>query len=110
MNEFDIKAAEWDMNPMHTDRSVAIAREIMEKIPLNKEMNVLEYGAGTGITSFILREHVREITLMDSSEEMVRVTNEKIKSLNVKNLRSLFFDLETNDFHGKTFDLILLKW
>jgi hypothetical protein len=28
MNEFDIKAAEWDKNPMHWDQSEAIANEI----------------------------------------------------------------------------------
>jgi ubiquinone/menaquinone biosynthesis C-methylase UbiE len=109
MNEFDIKAAEWDMNPMHRDRSVAIAKAIMEKIPLNKKMNVLEYGAGTGMTSFILKDHVKEITLMDNSAEMVRVMNEKITSAKVKNLRSLFFNLETDDFHGTTFDLIFTQ-
>lgn len=109
MNEFDIKASEWDMNPMHRDRSVAIAKAIMEKIPLNNKMNVLEYGAGTGITSFILKDHVKEITLMDNSAEMVRVMNEKITSAKVKNLRSLFFNLETDDFHGTTFDLIFTQ-
>jgi len=109
MNEFDIKAAEWDMNPMHHDRSVAIAKAIMEKVPLNKNMNVLEYGAGTGITSFILRDHVKEITLMDNSAEMVRVMNEKITSAKVKNLRSMFFNLETDDYHGTTFDLIFTQ-
>jgi hypothetical protein len=35
MNEFDIKAAEWDTNPMHWDRSEAIAKEILNRIPLN---------------------------------------------------------------------------
>jgi hypothetical protein len=28
MNEFDVKAAEWDNNPMHWARSEAIANEI----------------------------------------------------------------------------------
>jgi hypothetical protein len=38
MNEFDIKAAGWDSNPMHWDRSEAIAKEIIKLIPLKKEM------------------------------------------------------------------------
>ena len=91
MNEFDIKAAEWDLNPMHRDRSVAIAKEIMEKIPLKKEMTVLEYGAGTGITSFILKDHVKEITIMDNSAEMVRVMNEKIKTSKRKKSQNALF-------------------
>ena len=73
MNEFDIKAAEWDKNPMHWDRSEAISNQIKKLIPLSKQMTALEYGAGTGITSFLLKDHLKEITLMDNSSEMVRL-------------------------------------
>jgi tRNA (cmo5U34)-methyltransferase len=109
MNEFDIKAAEWDLNPMHFDRSLAIAKEIIENIPLNNEMTVMEYGAGTGITSFLLKDYVKDITLMDNSTEMVRIMNEKIKSKNAINLKALNFNLETDDFTIGTFDLIFTQ-
>ncbi len=106
MNEFDIKAGEWDNNPMQWDRSVAIANEIKELIPLHNGMTALEYGAGTGITSFLLKDHLKEITLMDNSTEMVRVMNEKIKESKAKNLIALNFDLEHFDYNGGKFDLI----
>jgi ubiquinone/menaquinone biosynthesis C-methylase UbiE len=106
MNEFDIKAAEWDNNPMHWERSEAIATEIIKLIPLNKEMNALEYGAGTGIASFLLRDYLKDITLMDSSAEMIRVINGKIESSKVKNLRTLNFNLETEEYKDGRFDLI----
>ena len=109
MNEFDIKAAGWDQNPMHWDRSEAIANEIKNLIPLNKEMSALEYGAGTGITSFLLRDHLKEITLMDNSAEMVRIMNEKIKASDTKNLKVVNFDLEHSDYYGKKFDLIFTQ-
>lgn len=109
MNEFDIKAAGWDDNPMHWDRSRAIADEITNLIPLNKDWSALEYGAGTGISSFLLRDKLKEITLMDNSAEMVRVTNEKIESSKVKNLKTLNFDLEHNDYNGGKFDLIFTQ-
>ena len=109
INEFDIKAAEWDKNPMHWDRSVAIANEIKKLIPLKKQMVALEYGAGTGITSFLLKDYLKEITLMDSSSEMVRVMNEKIKTTKVKNLKTLNFDLEHTDYKGGKFDLIFTQ-
>lgn len=108
-NEFDIKAAEWDKNPMHWDRSEAIANEIKTMIPLNKDMKALEYGAGTGITSFLLKDYLREITLMDNSTEMVKVMNEKIRATNVKNIKALNFDLEHHDYKEETFDLILTQ-
>jgi tRNA (cmo5U34)-methyltransferase len=109
INEFDIKAAEWDKNPMHLDRSVVITNQIKKLIPLNKQMAALEYGAGTGIASFLLNDYLKEITLMDSSSEMVRVMNEKIKSTKVKNLKTLNFDLEHLDYKGKNFDLIFTQ-
>jgi tRNA (cmo5U34)-methyltransferase len=109
MNEFDVKAAGWDQNPMHWDRSEAIASEIKRLIPLNTEMRALEYGAGTGIASFLLKDHLKEITLMDNSSEMVRVMTEKIKTSKVQNLKVLNFNLEQNDYKNGMFDLIFTQ-
>ena len=109
MNEFDSKAAEWDNDPMHWDRSEAIANEVKSMIPLNKEMRVLEYGAGTGITSFLLKDSVKEITLMDNSSEMVRIMTEKIETSKAKNLKALNFDLEHGDYINEKYDLILTQ-
>jgi len=109
MNEFDIKAAEWDNDPIHWDRSATVANEIKNLIPLTKEMIALEYGAGTGITSFLLKDHLKEIILMDNSTEMVKVMNQKIESSQVKNLKVLLFDLEHYDYESGTFDLIFTQ-
>jgi 2-polyprenyl-3-methyl-5-hydroxy-6-metoxy-1,4-benzoquinol methylase len=109
MNEFDVKAAAWDQNPMHRDRSETIANDIKMIIPLNREMTALEYGAGTGITSFLLKDHLKMITLMDNSAEMVKVMNEKIISSEVNNMIPLNFDLEHNDYRNGKFDLILTQ-
>ena len=91
------------------ERSKAIANEIINLIPLTKEMRALEFGAGTGITSFLLKDHLKEITLMDSSREMVRVMNEKIESSKVKNLKAIFFNLENEEFNDGKFDLIFTQ-
>ena len=109
MNEFDIKAAEWDNNPMHRERSGAIADGIIDSIPLNKEMKVLEFGAGTGITSFLIRDHVNEITLMDNSPEMVKVMNEKIRASHATNLKALNFNLELSEYDDEKFDLVITQ-
>lgn len=106
INEFDIKAEAWDNNPMHFERSRVIAESISRIIPLNKGMAALEFGAGTGITSFLLRNMVKEIIMMDNSEGMVKIMNEKIKSSGASNLKALNFDLEQNDYEGIRFDLI----
>ncbi|MCE5345025.1 MAG: class I SAM-dependent methyltransferase [Bacteroidales bacterium] len=109
MNLFDIKAAEWDKNPVHRKISEAVVNKMKTAIPLNKEMTALEYGAGTGITSLLLGDYVREITLMDNSTEMIKVTNENIESAKVKNLKTLYFDLECADYLDGKFDLIFAQ-
>lgn len=106
MNEFDLKAAEWDQNPIIWERAEAIANEIKRLIPLKKQMTALEFGAGTGVTSFILKDFLKEITLMDNSTEMVKVMNNKIKTSHVKNLKTLNFNLEQDDFKDAKFDFI----
>ncbi len=109
MNEFDIKAASWDQNPLNRQRSEAVVNEIKNLIPLNPGMAALEYGAGTGIASLLLKDKLREITLMDSSSEMVRITEEKIASVGVTNMKALNFDLEHRDYTNGKFDLIFTQ-
>ena len=98
MNEFDIKAAGWDQNPIHRERSEAIANEIKKQIPLKKEMTALEYGAGTGITSFLLKDYLKEITLMDNSTEMLNVIKDKIRATKSENMKVMNFNLENSEY------------
>ena len=94
---------------MHRERSEAITNGITDSIPLNKEMKVLEFGAGTGITSFLIKDRVKEITLMDNSSEMVKVMNEKIRASHATNLKAVNFNLELSDYDVKKFDLVITQ-
>jgi tRNA (cmo5U34)-methyltransferase len=47
--------------------------------------------------------------LMDSSSEMVRAINDKIRTTEVKNLKTLNFDLEHKDYKAGKFDLIFTQ-
>jgi tRNA (cmo5U34)-methyltransferase len=109
MNEFDIKAEGWDQNPMHWDRSVAIVKELLKQVPVRKEMTAMEFGAGTGITSFLLKDHLKEITMLDSSAEMVKIMNEKVKSAGTHNLKPVLLDLENEEWTAEKFDLLITQ-
>lgn len=109
MNEFDIKAAGWDHNKMHWERSEAIARGIIETIPLKSSWRALEYGSGTGITSFFLRNHLKEIIMMDNSQEMVKTMEKKIRDESVYNLKPVLHDLVKQEWNGQKFDLIFTQ-
>ena len=105
MSDFDSVARTWDENPMHLERSQAIAAKMEQMLPLSKKMKALEYGAGTGILSFILREKLSSIVMMDSSSEMVKVMEEKVAGRNATNLLPVCFNL-VNELPGQLFDLI----
>ncbi len=109
MSEFDAKAGDWDKNPMHWNRSVAIADEILKILPIKPYFRAMEFGAGTGILSFLLKDHLKEILLIDNSAEMIRLTNEKIEASGVSNLQTKFFDLEHLDLTGDKFNLIFTQ-
>jgi ubiquinone/menaquinone biosynthesis C-methylase UbiE len=104
-----LKAEGWDLNPLHLERSEAVAKQILERIPVKPGMNALEYGAGTGITSFILKDYLKEITMVDFSSEMVKIMNGKIESAGVKNLKTIYYDFEKETWSGEKFDLIMTQ-
>lgn len=105
-NEFDNKARGWDKESIHWERSKAIAERILHIFPETQKMNALDYGAGTGILGFMLSDKFLEITLMDSSEEMVKVLQEKVCENNAVNLKPLLFNLEEEEYKTKTFNFI----
>ena len=105
MSEFDSKAREWDNDQRHVDRAVAIAAEMKKQIPVKSGMRALEYGAGTGLLSFELKDVFQEIVLMDNSQEMIRVCEEKCLFYKTPQIKPLLFDLEHHDYPGK-FDMI----
>jgi ubiquinone/menaquinone biosynthesis C-methylase UbiE len=69
----------------------------------------LEYGAGTGILSFLLSESFSEITLMDNSKEMVQVMHEKVSNAKLRYLKPLLFDLEQSDYFARKFDCVFTQ-
>ena len=106
MNQFDHAAPDWDKNQMHVERSEAVATELLKAIDWRTGMKALEFGAGTGLLSFALRSYFTEIILMDSSREMVKVTEEKLRAGHIKNMTALYFDLEKRNYTNRTFDII----
>ena len=105
MSEFDARAREWDKDKVHMERSVSIAGELEKMVPLHQSMKALEYGAGTGILSFLLKDHFSEITLMDNSQEMIKVCIEKSEFYQLSHIHPIWLDLEHTYFDDK-FDII----
>ena len=105
MSEFDNKARDWDKDKMHVERAEAIAKKLSEMVSLNKTMKALEYGAGTGLLSFELKDKFSEITMMDNSSEMIKVCEEKAAYYGAKHIKPVCIDLEHSDYN-QTVDII----
>ena len=91
---FDKKAQEWDNDPQKITRATVFAKEINDFIKPNKKLNALEFGCGTGLLSFKLKDSFKTITLVDNSEGMISVLKEKIEKEEIKN----FIPLQINSF------------
>jgi tRNA (cmo5U34)-methyltransferase len=109
MNDFDEKASQWDQNRMHLERTKAVARELLNRIPVNPSMKALEFGAGTGLLSFFLKDFFAGITLMDTSVEMLKVAETKLTAGDLGKIETLFFNLENAEYTGGNFDIIFTQ-
>lgn len=106
--EFDDKAASWDDDPIRVARAEAIGNVLKSRIDLKKVAKALEYGSGTGLLSFALKDQLRNVLMMDESEQMVVVANNKCKAQNVSHMRSIQYDLVNKPYNDENFDLVYL--
>ena len=105
MTYFDEQAKNWDADPMKVERARITADAIRKMIPLTREMSALEYGCGTGLLSFALQHDLGSITLADTSQGMLDVLAEKIKSAGVDNMRGLRLDLTVDPLPAEKFHI-----
>lgn len=104
-NRFDRAAEHWD-----TSERVAVAKavggSILRVLPVSKDMDVLDYGAGTGLISLFLLPHVRSVAAADSSTGMLAVLEQKVAQQKIVGLTPLKLDLEHDDPLPAEFRLI----
>lgn len=106
MNEFDVRATEWD-TPQRVELALKVAVEIIGNVDLNDSMDVMEYGCGTGLLGLHLVEKVKSATFLDTSVGMLDVLADKIEQREVQNTQIHNVDLSVDvAFTGK-YDLIL---
>ncbi|MDH3387153.1 MAG: class I SAM-dependent methyltransferase [Gammaproteobacteria bacterium] len=68
---FKAKAKDWDENARRTQLASAIGSSILEHVSLNKEMTVLDFGAGTGLITGQIAPLVNRVVAADTSKAML---------------------------------------
>jgi 2-polyprenyl-3-methyl-5-hydroxy-6-metoxy-1,4-benzoquinol methylase len=76
---FNEKAKDWDVNEMVLQLSNATSLAILENIEFNNQMQVMDFGAGTGLVTSQIAPHVDSITAVDVSQSMLDQLKSKIE-------------------------------
>jgi ubiquinone/menaquinone biosynthesis C-methylase UbiE len=92
--DFDKDAASYDLKPGRVKLAQDVATAIMSEVKLNTDMDVLDFGCGTGLVTLQLQPFVRTITGADSSHGMLDVLRSKIEERKLTNVKTEFIDLE----------------
>ncbi|MGL4741443.1 MAG: class I SAM-dependent methyltransferase [Sarcina sp.] len=101
---FDELAKMWNSKES-IDRAALVAGHIENTLNLNKKQRAMEFGCGTGILSFNLKNKFEHIDLIDTSKGMLDVALESIKKDNIKNISIKNVNL-SNESIAEKYDVI----
>jgi 2-polyprenyl-3-methyl-5-hydroxy-6-metoxy-1,4-benzoquinol methylase len=103
---FDQQAQDWDKDPKKLERAQIIAREIKDFIQPNQKLEAFEFGCGTGLLSYYLKDHFKTITLADTSSGMIDVLQQKIQKEKLHHFKPLLIDVLSDAIPQKKYDVI----
>ena len=72
---FEEKARDWDANDMVRGLSLGIGAAIQANVILDETMNVMDFGAGTGLITSQIADKVEKVTAVDVSRGHVGQTD-----------------------------------
>jgi len=103
---FDKDAKDWDKDIKKVERAEIFAKAITDFIKPDATMEALEFGSGTGLLSFALKNTFQTITLVDNSQGMIDVLQEKIKNKGIKNFKPICSNVLEDGLKPNNFDVI----
>lgn len=84
---FNEVAVEWDKGDIRQEIAASVFKTIVSRIALLNTMNIMDFGAGTGLLSFKVAPMVRSVTGVDLSIGMLeQLESKNVPSLQVKTL------------------------
>ena len=98
MSTFDDKAKEWDKLPLRVQNAINIAEAIKKRVHLSKDMEVMDFGVGTGLLGFEIAKQVKKVYGVDTSKKM-------LEELEAKNTEELSIEPVFADITKEPIDL-----
>ena len=83
-DHFAHKSKSWDMSSRRVKNAQSISDSILNNIELDKEMVLMDFGAGTGLLSYFVAPQVDTIVAVDNSPSMLEEFREKCKDFDCK--------------------------
>lgn len=71
VDHFEQRSKSWDMNSKRVQNARGIAELIVKNIKLDSTMELMDFGAGTGLLSYCVAPHVAKIVAVDNSPSML---------------------------------------
>lgn len=102
---FATKAKDYDTEKSRTQNVSTIAQTILKEVFFSKEMNILDFGSGTGLLLSEIAPYVGEITAVDISSAMNDVLHSKKEEIKCS-LQIVQMDLTKESLEQK-FDAII---
>jgi len=104
--DFDKVAASWDEKPQRRLLAEAVSAAIAESVHLHRELQVLEYGCGTGLCGLQLASKVGGLTAVDTSAGMLEELRRKTRDLGLENVTPLLITPESWTLPNAAYDLV----
>ncbi len=76
-DHFAHKSKSWDMSSRRVQNAKGIADLIVKNIELSPAMELMDFGAGTGLLSYFIAPHVKKIVAVDNSPSMLEEFKKK---------------------------------
>jgi len=104
---FGKEAASWDEHPARVKLAKDIAHAVSKQIILTPEMDMMDFGCGTGLLTIQLQPLVRSVTGVDSSQGMLDIFNMKITKLKLNKVNAVLVNPDKGDTLAGNYDLVL---
>lgn len=103
---WDKKAESYAKQPVADEAAYQKKLEVTRDY-LRPDMNVIEFGCGTGSTAIVHAPYVKQIRATDISQEMINIAKEKANAKNINNVSFECATIEELEVPNQSVDVVL---
>jgi len=106
MTYFNQIAAEFDAEPKRVELASVVGDAMIAALSPSAHWQVMDYGAGTGLLTLKLQPFAASIMAVDTSPNMLGVLKEKIERVQITNIQTHLWNVESDPLLPSFFDAI----